>query len=68
MSKLSDKELQQKLERAIEEMEKILDDEEATPNQKTYAGSNLAGLIKQYKKQFGSEKEEESKLRSVKNF
>lgn len=56
------------MEKAISEMEKVLDDEKATPNQKTYAGSNLASLIKQYKEHFGTDEADESKLRSVKNF
>ena len=67
MAKLTDSELREDLELAMAEMRKILEDEEATPNQKTYAGSNLAGLIKQYREQFGGE-EENSNLRSVKNF
>ena len=67
MAKLTDSELREKLERSMEELQKIIDSEDATPNQKTYAISNLAGLIKQYREQFGGE-EENSNLRSVKNF
>lgn len=68
MAQLTDEQLRKKLERAIEEMEKVLNDEGASANQKTYAGSNLASLIKQYREQFGSEEAENSKLRSVKSF
>lgn len=68
MAKLNNTQLREKLERAIEEMEKVLDSDDASANQKTYAGSNLASLIKQYKEQFGSEETGNNKLRSVKNF
>lgn len=68
MARRTDEELREDLELAMSEFRKILKDPEATPNQKTYAGSNLAGLIKQYREQFGSEESDKSKLRSVKNF
>jgi len=65
-TKYTETELRLMFEECMVAMQQTLK-EAKEPNQRIYAGSNLAGLIKEYRKTFGVD-ERQSNMRSVKNF
>jgi hypothetical protein len=65
---LTDKDLRLKFEKAIEEMEKIIDDDTSSGNQKAYASQTMSSLSVKYKELFNVSPEKKAKMKSVKNF
>lgn len=67
---LTDKDLKLRMVTAINQMAKILVDEDESSNTKAYVSNTLAGLVKRYKEEFNvaPEKDSDVKLKSVKNF
>ena len=58
MKKLNKTELREKLQKGIREMEKILDSDDSTPNQKTYAANTMKNLVDLYNEKFNVAPEE----------
>lgn len=66
--KLTQKELREKMEDAIEKVHNDINDPELNSNQRAYSANALSGLVRSYREMFGTAGEGEGKLRSVKNF
>lgn len=62
------KQLKAALSTAIDRMLEMLNSDETSESQKTQAANALKGLVREYCEQFPGEEEQESKLRSVKDF
>lgn len=67
-NKLTQAELRQKMEDAIEKVHKDVNDKSLNSNQRAYSANALSGLVRSYREMFGTAGEGETKLRSVKNF
>lgn len=65
--KYSDEHLKERLQRAIDRMDKIVNDDEVAESVQVQASNALTNATRRYKEMFGEEPKE-TQLKSVKNF